>query len=396
MTAKPHLKVLFKRILLTLIIIFIYILGTRVPLPFAEITRQYSSLMNDTSISIMSMMSGADFMRLSIFSVGLNPFMIAILIIQLLMITKMFGFDALSMQQVEITQQIIILIFTIIQSTLFTVSLNLNSHPGKKAIIILILSAGSLLVNWLCFMNIKFGIGGTSPIILVNILTTSTPTLIDAINKMETLPHFGIWIVVLAIAILVIVYFWIAFSHAYYPLKVINTSLSSHSDPVIIPLGLNMGAMMTYMMGMAVLTMPAMLTPYFGPNSIFNNLTFQAVTSIVLAFVLFYFFTFMQFNPKDQAKALRNGGCYILNVRPNLPSQKYIRKVLWIITFPGALLTAFQLTLGLMGMQLLHQYAGFAIIPMNVVMITMFMNGIKDQIAILLFPHKYYKLQKEE
>ena len=388
MTAKPHLKVLFKRILLTLIIIFIYILGTRVPLPFAEITRQYSSLMNDTSISIMSMMSGAEFMRLSIFSVGLNPFMIAILIIQLLMITKIFGFDALSMQQVEITQQIIILIFTIIQSTLFTVSL--------KAIIILILSAGSLLVNWLCFMNIKFGIGGTSPIILVNILTTSTPTLINAINKMETLPHFGIWIVVLAIAILVIVYFWIAFSHAYYPLKVINTSLNSHSDPVIIPLGLNMGAMMTYMMGMAVLTMPAMLTPYFGPNSIFNNLTFQAVTSTVLAFVLFYFFTFMQFNPKDQAKALRNGGCYILNVRPNLPSQKYIRKVLWIITFPGALLTAFQLTLGLMGMQLLHQYAGFAIIPMNVVMITMFMNGIKDQIAILLFPHKYYKLQKEE
>ena len=130
MTAKPHLKVLFKRILLTLIIIFIYILGTRVPLPFAEITRQYSSLMNDTSISIMSMMSGAEFMRLSIFSVGLNPFMIAILIIQLLMITKMFGFDALSMQQVEITQQIIILIFTIIQSTLFTVSLNLNSHPN--------------------------------------------------------------------------------------------------------------------------------------------------------------------------------------------------------------------------------------------------------------------------
>ena len=142
--------------------------------------------------------------------------------------------------------------------------------------------------------------------------------------------------------------------------------------------------------------MPAMLTSYFGPNSIFNNLTFQAITSTVLAFVLFYFFTFMQFNPKDQAKALRNSGCYILNVRPNLPSQKYIRKILWIITFPGAILTAFQLTLGLMGTQLLNQYAGFAIVPMNAVMLTMFMNGIKDQIAILLFPHKYYKLQKEE
>ncbi|MCH4003976.1 MAG: accessory Sec system protein translocase subunit SecY2 [Lactobacillus crispatus] len=396
MADKSHLKILFKRIFITLGIIFIYILGTRVPLPFAEVTKQYSNLMTDTPISVMSMMSGVDFMRLSIFSVGLNPFMIAILIIQLLMITKMFGFDALSVQQVEITQQVIILIFTIIQSTLFTVSLNLNNHPGKKAIIILVLSAGSLLVNWLCFMNIKFGVGGTSPIILVNILTTATPTLVNAIKEMATLPHFGIWIVILSVSILVLIYFWIAFCHAYYPLKVINTSLDSHSDPVIIPLGLNMGAMMTYMMGMAVLTMPAMLTSYFGPNSIFNNLTFQAITSTVLAFVLFYFFTFMQFNPKDQAKALRNSGCYILNVRPNLPSQKYIRKILWIITFPGAILTAFQLTLGLMGTQLLNQYAGFAIVPMNAVMLTMFMNGIKDQIAILLFPHKYYKLQKEE
>lgn len=395
MTDQKHLRNLEQRILLTFLIIFIYVLGIHLPLPFAEVTAQYTSLMSNTSISIMSMMSGGNFMRLSLFSIGLNPFMIAMLVVQLLLITKLFGFDALSMQQVEMVQQFVILLLTCLQATVFTFSLDLNKSVGKKLLIILVLSAGSLLVTWLCFMNIKFGIGGTSPVILINILIGSEPTLMRSIKQMARLSHFHLYLLILGLASLLLIYFWLGFSHAYYPLKTINTSLDSSSKPVIIPLGLNMGAMMTYMMGMALLTMPTMLASYLGSGSIFNNVIFQAVSSAILAFLLFYFFTFMQFSPKDQAKALRNSGCYILNIRPNLPTQRYIRKVLWIITFPGALLTALQLTLGLVGPRLLGSYTGFAVLPMNAVMLTMFMNGIKDQVAILLFPHRYYRLQKE-
>lgn len=395
MTDQKHLRNLVRRILLTFLIIFIYVLGIHLPLPFAEVTAQYTSLMSNTSISIMSMMSGGNFMRLSLFSIGLNPFMIAMLVVQLLLITKLFGFDALSMQQVEMVQQFVILLLTFLQATVFTFSLDLNKDIGKKLLIILVLSAGSLLVTWLCFMNIKFGIGGTSPVILINILIGSEPTLMRSIKQMARLSHFHLYLLILGLGSLLLIYFWLGFSHAYYPLKTINTSLDSSSKPVIIPLGLNMGAMMTYMMGMALLTMPTMLASYLGSDSIFNNVIFQAISSAILAFLLFYFFTFMQFSPKDQAKALRNSGCYILNIRPNLPTQRYIRKVLWIITFPGALLTALQLTLGLVGPRLLGSYTGFAVLPMNAVMLTMFMNGIKDQVAILLFPHRYYRLQKE-
>lgn len=395
MTDIIHLKPLVQRISFTLLIIFIYLLGIHIPLPFAEITARYTSLMSNTSISVMGMMSGGNFTRLSLFSIGFNPFMIAMLVIQLLMISKLFGFDALSMQQVEIVQQFIILGLTFLQAAVFTFSLDLNKQIAKELLIILVLTAGSLLVTWLCFMNIKFGVGGTSPIILVNILMGSTPALLHSIHKMKELPNFDLNLVILTVGSLFLIYFWLAFSHAYYPLKTIDTSLDSSSKPVIIPLGLNMGAMMTYMMGMALLTMPTMLASYLGFHSIFNSAIFQAVSSAVLAFLLFYFFTFMQFNPKEQAKALRNSGCYILNIRPNLPTQRYIRKVLWIITLPGALLTALQLTLGLVGPRILGSYTGFAVLPMNAVMLTMFMNSIKDQIVILLFPHKYYRLQKE-
>ncbi len=395
MTDRTHLKIFFQRLGVTLLIIFVYVLGSHIALPFATVTEQYTNLMASTSVSVMSMISGANFMRLSVFSIGLNPFMIAMLIIQLLMVSKLFAFDALAVQQVEIIQQFIIFLLTVLQATVFTFSLDLGKEFSQKVLIILVLTAGSLLVTWLCFMNIKFGIGGTSPIILLNILATSTPVLFNAVKKMSKLPHFAWYLGLLAIASLILIYFWLAFTHAYYPLKSINTSLPSSSKPIIIPLGLNMGAMMTYMMGMAVLTTPALLTSFLGPDSIFNNLTFQAVVGGVLAFALFYFFTFMQFNPKDQAKMLRNSGCYLINIRPNRPTQRYLSKILRIVTFPGAFLTAFQLALGLIGPRALGQYAGFAILPMNAVMLTMFMNGMKDQAAILLFPHRYYKLQKE-
>ena len=64
-----------------------------------------------------------------------------------------------------------------------------------------------------------------------------------------------------------LLYFWVAFIHTYYPLKVINTSLPSYDPEVIFPIGLNMGAMMTYMTGMALLMIPTMLQAYLRPDT---------------------------------------------------------------------------------------------------------------------------------
>ena len=90
------------------------------------------------------------------------------------------------------------------------------------------------------------------------------------------------------------------------------------------------------------------------------------------------------------------GNNYILGVRPGEPTRKYLRQILLHVSFLGALLNAIQLSFGLLGGQVLGNFAGLAIIPMNMIMIVMFMQGIKDQILVLLFPLKYEKLMKEE
>lgn len=396
MANKNELKPVIKRFLIMILIIFIYVLGTRIPLPFAEVTARYKEVMDNTPMSLMSIMSGASFSQLSVFSIGLNPFMIVMLIIQLMLMTRFLGIDALSMDQIQILQQFLILILTIIQAAFLTFGLIKTGDLRENFCVILLLTAGSMLVIWLCFMNIKHGIGGTSPIILINILTGMIPSLGQIIKGMQKLTNPNMLIALMILLSLGIAYFWVAFSHAYYPLKTINTSLPSYSKPVIIPIGLNMGAMMTYMVGMAVLTIPAMLTLYFSPDSLINNIYVQTSASFVLAFLLFYFFTFMQFSPHEQAKNLRNSNNYILNVRPGKPTQRYLRKLLLSVTLPGALLTAAQLTLGLSGVKLFGVYAGLAVIPMNVVMICMFSLGIKDQVETMLYPHRYSRLMKEE
>lgn len=322
--------------------------------------------------------------------------MIAMLVIQVLVMLRLFYFDTLSQSQILIIQQIFILIFTIMQSTTIAIGLHVVANPGLETVaVVIILTAGSLFTVWLGLMNTKHGIGGTITLILFNIINMTFPNLIKAINRLTLLANWRFWLVFLCVFSLVICIFWIAFNRAYYALPLINVSQPSTKKPQVMPIGLNMGAMMTYMIGMALLMMPMVIAQNM-PNSAFANVKIVALVSALLTFFLFYFFTFVQMNPREQAKNLRNSNNYILGVRPGKPTQRFLTKRLLLVAFPGALLNAIQLPLGMIALQLLGKYAAFAMIPTTIIMIVMFMTGIRDQMLILLFPTRYNHLMKEE
>lgn len=99
---KKNLLNVIKKVSFSLFIVIIYVMGLYIPLPFAEVTKQYMEAVKNTPISILGAFSGANFTQISIFSIGLNPLMFSMLIIQLLSFTHSFGFDALSPKQVQI------------------------------------------------------------------------------------------------------------------------------------------------------------------------------------------------------------------------------------------------------------------------------------------------------
>ncbi|MCH5358094.1 accessory Sec system protein translocase subunit SecY2 [Limosilactobacillus reuteri] len=396
MTQKIQLNNLLKRLGATLFILIIYVLGCTIPLPLVNISTTFRQILANSSIGIMSFMSGGNLQRLSLFSVGLSPLMIAMMIIQLLTMMRLFYFDTFSIKQMMRIQQWLTLIFAIIQSLAITLMLKLTTNLFTGLAVTLMLTAGSLFVVWLGNMNTQFGIGGTITIILFNIISGTLPNLLSSIGKIVGQSYGFLWLALIVLASFGLLVFWISFNRAYYPIKMVNTMMSSHDKPIILPLGLNMGAMMTYMVGMSLLMLPTLLANVLGPQSLFANPYFEIVLSGILAFALFYFFTFVQFDPKEQAKTMLHNNNYIIGIRPGEPTKKYLQHLVIHVSFFGALLNAIQLSFGLLGSRILGNFAGLAILPMNMIMIVMFMQGIKDQLLMLLFPLKYAHLMKDE
>ncbi|MBP2058875.1 preprotein translocase subunit SecY [Lactobacillus colini] len=395
MKKQTDLKRLLNRFFIALIITFTYILGIHIPIPLAEITKHYQDILNNTSLSMISGISGTNLQKISIFSVGLSPFMIAILIIQLTSLIKGFNFEALATNHIQVVQQLLVLVLSIVQATTFSLILFKINSLIKLMTVVLILTTGSLLVTWLCIMNVKHGIGGPGPIIIINIFWGFTPYLSKYRLFFTQLANGQLWLSITIIISLVLISFTVAFAYAYYPLKIINTNLLSTDKQVTIPIGLNIGGMMTYMIGIAVLTFPVIIISYLPKDSIFNNICIKIAVCFVLAIILFYLFAYIQFDPYEEAKQLRDNNSYILNIRPGKPTQVYLRRLLTKVALPGAIITALELTLGIVGTRSLSKYGIFSAIPMNISMICFFIIGIKDQVTILLYDLRYDKLTED-
>lgn len=389
MRKTSQLSNLFRRIRVTIFILLVYMMGCSIPVPYAKTTAQFTRLVRDSPLGIASFMSGANLQQISLFMVGINPMMIAMMLMQVLMMVRLFHFDTLSANQVAYLQQILILALAILQSTTTTIALHLTSSVWRIAAVVLMLTAGSMFVMWLCFMNMQFGIGGSITIIMFNIIVSSLPNIRRAVKSLMKLSHPYLWLAGLVVIAVLFAIFWLAFNKAYYPVKVVNVLMDSHSKLVVHPIGLNMGAMMTYMVGMALLTVPLLLAGVFGRNSIWAQSWFQVTFCAVMTFLLFYFFAFVQFSPYQQAKSFRNNNMYIPGIHPGKPTQRHLARLVWFFCFPGAVFNSIQLTLGLTSQYYLMKYSGFAIIPMNILMIIMILNGVKDNVLTLIFPHKY-------
>lgn len=387
---------LFQKLGWMFFILFIYILGMNIPLPIARVTKSYRHLLETTSVGIMSSVSGGNLSQLTLFTVGLTPFMIAMLVIQLLVMSRLFGFDTLSRRQINMVQQWCILFFTILESAVLIMGYKLAPNLTQSLELVTILTAGSLFVVWLGNMNQQFGIGGTITLILVNILSGTMPNLSRSVRYMWRLPFGHLLILALIVGGLALAFFWIAFRFVYYPAKLINIDLASSVKPITYPIGFNTGAMMTYMIGMALFMMPVMLSRMLPHPGILANRLFQVVFAAVVSLSLFYLFAFMQMPPKGNARSLRDSNNYLLNVRPGKPTQHYLAKRLLLFTTFGAVLNTIQLVFGMFGGMYLGKLSGLATIPMTIVMLVMFMGGLCDQLLALTFPYQYDKYIAKE
>jgi len=367
----PELK---RRVLVSLGLLAAYRLGAHVPTPGID-AAALAALFNQMQSGLLGMVdlfSGGNLRRLTVFALGIMPYISASIILQLLTVViptleRLQKEGEAGYAKINQYTRYLTVVLAAAQATgyafLFKRQQALpNVNAGKLVIIVLTLTAGTALLMWMGELITKRGVGnGISLLIFASILT-SAPTGISAWyygGVMEKL-----FFPIIAIAIIVAVVF-IQEGQRKIPIQYAKRMIGRRmtaGGSTYMPLRVNMAGVIPIIFAAAVMAFPPTIGQYFPQTQGFVNSHFSPASMTYLLLegfliiIFTYFYTAVQFNPVDQADQLRKHGGYIPGIRPGPPTAQYLDRVLTRLTLPGALYLA---TVAVLPSLFIH-YGGFS------------------------------------
>jgi len=357
-----------KRVLFTLGILAIYRLGAFIPTPGVDahaIERMFDQ-QSGSALGLMNLFGGGNLRRMTIFALGIMPYITASIIFQLLTVV----YEPLARIQKEgelgrrkITQwtRYMTVILGALQSIGIAIMLLkggmvLNPGPGFMLMTVLTLTTGTAFIMWLGEQITDRGIGnGMSLLIFAGIIAGLPRGVGDLIQKVQTNAwgSFTIFAVLLLLVGMVAVVAFIVFverSERRIPIqsarRIVGRRMmggqSSH-----LPLKVNSGGVMPVIFASSILSAPLMLSQLeFVQNSRFLQPIMQAIqpgypwyeTLYVLGIIFFaYFYISIVMKPDDIADNFRKSGSFIPGIRPGKRTSDFINDILTRITLVGAL-----------------------------------------------------------
>ncbi len=350
----PELR---RRLLFTAGILAAYRLGSWMPAPGVD-SAQIQSFFNGRGgslLGLLNLFSGSALSRFSIFALGIMPYVTASIILQLLTVV----IPTLEQLQKEgesgyakINQytRYLTVFLAAAQATgyayLFHTQGALPANPGRLVLIVVTLTAGTVLLMWFGELITKRGIGnGISLLIFASILT-SMPQGINAWLNGGAVEK--LFFPLIAIGIVVAVVF-VQEGQRRIPIQYAKRMVGrrqTQGGATYMPLRVNMAGVIPVIFAAALLALPQTISSFAPSSQTWINTHFSPSSWTYLAveagliIVFTYFYTAVQFNPVDQADNLRKYGGYIPGIRPGPPTAQYLDRVLTRLTLPGSLFLA--------------------------------------------------------
>jgi len=363
----PELR---QRILYTLLLLFVYRLGSHITIPGVDasaIATATTSHSNDL-FGLFDLFVGGAFARASIFSLGIMPYISASIIIQLLgavtpTIQKLQKEGEEGRQKINQYTRYGTILLSLLQAWGVSVNLSSPSSFGKVVVpdpgfffaitTVIILTASTVFIMWLGELITERGIGnGISLIIFAGIVAGIPAALAHTLElgKTGALPAFVIigFLVMALVVIAGIVFVERAQRRVLiqYPKRQVSATRMTGGDTQHMPLKFNtsgvippifasalMGLPVTYAQMMGANT-PEWLQPILAMFSRGNPVYMVAFSTLIVFFAFFY--TTVVFNPDDTADNLKKGGGFIPGIRPGKNTAEYLRYLLNRLTFVGA------------------------------------------------------------
>ncbi|MEA1969572.1 MAG: preprotein translocase subunit SecY [Thermodesulfobacteriota bacterium] len=360
----PELK---KKLLITFALLFVYRVGVHVPTPGIDTAALASFFDNagGTLFAMFNMFSGGALLRLSVFALGIMPYISASIILQLMTVVVPH-LEQLSKEgeqgRKKITQytRYGTVVLSIIQGFGISVGLESMTSPagapivmepgwGFRLMTVITLTAGTAFIMWLGEQITERGIGnGISLIIFAGIIARMPIAIGNTLRLLSTGEMSIFTIIILGILMVAVIGFIIFMEQAQrripvqYAKRVVGRKMyggqSSH-----LPLKINTAGVIPPIFASSIIMFPATIANFIdlpvmqtvaaamSPGTILYNL-------IYIGFIIFFcfFYTAVTFNPEDVAENMKKNGGYIPGIRPGKRTADYVDRVLTRITMGGA------------------------------------------------------------
>jgi preprotein translocase subunit SecY len=361
----PELK---KRLLYTAALLAVYRVGVHVPTPGIDSVAlaSFFAKVEGTIFGIFNMFSGGALERLSVFALGIMPYISASIILQLLTVV-IPHLEQLKKEgeagRKKITQytRYGTVVLSVIQGFGISVGLESMASPGGASVVIapgwgfrlmtvLTLTAGTAFIMWLGEQITERGIGNGISLIIFAGIVARMPQAIGNTFRLLSTGEMGIFAIVILMALMVIVVAFIIFVEqgqrripVQYAKRVVGRRLYG-GQSTHLPLKINTSGVIPPIFASSIIMFPATIASFINipiVQSIANamrpgNWAYE-LPYVVFIFFFCYFYTAVTFNPEEVAENMKKNGGFIPGIRPGKRTADYIDKVLTRITLGGAI-----------------------------------------------------------
>ncbi|MDR3256485.1 MAG: preprotein translocase subunit SecY [Endomicrobium sp.] len=372
----PELK---KRVFFTLCIIIAYRIGATVPIPGinAEAVKSLFAAQSNGLLGFLDMFSGGALNRMSVFAMGIMPYINASIIMSLMQGAHIIPYlDRLAKEgeqgRKKLTQitRYGTLILGTIQSFGLTMAITKLPIPSGMPIVVdpsiswifltvTTLVTGTVLIMWLGEQVTERGIGNGISLIIFAGIVERLPHAVLSIIKLVQMEELSILYVLTLTAIVIAVLIsvvWIETAQRRIPIhyakKMIGRKMYG-GQTSFLPIKVDQSGVIAVIFSMSILSAPFTIAQFAPEWTIWGFPIAKKITEwinngsviyslIYASFVIFfcYFYNSISFNPKDLAENMKKSGGFIPGIRPGEPTSVYIQKILERVTFGGALFVA--------------------------------------------------------
>ena len=368
-----RIEELRQRIYFTLAILFVFRLGAHIPTPGIDgvALTAFFEAQQGSILRFFDMFTGGALARLTVFALGVMPYISASIIMQLL--TVVFPYlERLSKEGEAGRKKITIytrygtIVLSLVQAFGISAGLESMAAPdgspvvistmntwGFRGLTVITLTAGTAFLMWVGEQINERGIGnGISLIIFAGIVVDIPGAIINSIRLVQTDQIQPILLIIVGVLMVLVIFAVIFMETAYRKIPVqyakrmqgnrMYGGQSSH-----LPLKINSSGVIPPIFASSILAFPATITGFITipwvqavsaqlmPGRLLYSLLF-----VIMIFFFAFFYTAIQFNPVKIAEEMKRHGGYIPGIRPGKKTAEYVNGVLSSLTFGGAIYLA--------------------------------------------------------